>query len=34
MADYLYGVAIQANLFHNNVVADKRFGGLTNIHCN
>ena len=28
MADYLYSVAIQANLFHNNM-SDKQFGGLT-----
>ena len=37
MADYVYSVAIQVNLFQNNM-ADKRFGGLTgggltNIHC-
>ena len=32
MADYLYSIAIQVNLFHDNM-ADKMVGGLTNIHC-
>ena len=29
MPDYLYSVAIKANLFHNSMVDELDFGGLT-----